>query len=176
MGTRGFGKFKRKVRKMKRDLNRKPKQAVDRSSTRIVADMKQNVVDNDAVASTELFRGIQYEKTARGGKLKSTADHSAVVEFGTGPRHRPNPYTSRFDTPELSMELVRSLEEWFILKPSRPTPSDPRGAAWGLANRIAGNDGDSLGGTDAQPFFVPAWRRGRHRLLRNVRGAVEDSV
>ena len=46
----------------------------------------------DAYDSGELVNGIRVEKTRLGGKVVSTAPHSAFVEFGTGIRGKNNPY------------------------------------------------------------------------------------
>lgn len=160
---------------MKRDLGRKPQRAVRRSAASTVSAMKRLVVEHDAVASTELFRGIHYE--SRGSKtiIESSAPHSGYVEFGTGPKHTLNPYTRRYRKPEFSGALVASLIEWATIKPSLPV-ENPSAFGWAVARSISGEADGSIGGTEPQPFFVPTWEQKKTIMMDRVRDAVTDSV
>lgn len=160
---------------MKTKLDRKPKRAARRSASSISTDMKRRVVQNDAVATTELYRGIGSIPTLNGVKIVSNAGHSGFVEFGTGPKHVLNPYTRRYSKPNFSDALVGALIEWASVKPSLIT-DNPVAVGHRAAMAISGRADDHVGGTDPQPFFVPAWKEGKPVLVNRVEDAVEDAV
>lgn len=165
MPTDGFRRTARKLRKMGDEMEEAGGRAAGNASASIVAQMKETVVAQDAVASTELFRGIGYHRVMGHIRIYSDAPHSGYVEFGTGPRHVFNPYTRKYGTPSFSSRLVGALARWAALKPSVAW-IDPMGAAM----KISGNT-EEPGGTDPKPFFVPTWESNRSLLVREVRVA-----
>lgn len=181
MGAEGFEQAARKLERMGNDIEDNASNAVRRKSNEIAAQMKENIINHDAVATTELFRGITV-LTGEGASagsifhavIESSAPHSGFVEFGTGAYHRPNSYTRRYTAPDLSGRLVAQLTEWATLKPSLHV-ADPASFAWAVAHKISGNT-EEPGGTKPQPFFVPAWEAHEDRVVRRVGYAVERAA
>lgn len=179
MPTRGMKSLVRRVESMKDDLDSKPERAVSNGAARTVATAKENVVAEDAVASTELFRGIQYRKRGNRVVIESTAPHSGYVEFGTGQHHVLNPWTRRYKAPDFSPQLVGALTEWAVEKDAINRAydiRDPVSFATAVGLRISGNVDGEMSGTEAQPFMRPAWNSNKPLLLQEVQKAVRDSV
>lgn len=180
MGLNGNRSLRKKLNRMETKLDRGTSTAVRRGSAAIVSSMKRRVVFNDAVASTELFRGIQHRVGAGGPGvsrriIESTAPYSGFVEFGTGPKHRINPYTNQYRKPRFSGSLVAALTEWAAMKPSLQT-DNPGAVGYAVALSISGEAEGSIGGTEPQSFFFPAWDAGKPGLMSKVEGRVEKAV
>lgn len=176
MGLNGLNSLTSKVQRMERDLDRKPKRTVSRHSARTVSTMKGNVVEQDAVASTGLFRGIHYRRVSPSRFIiESSAGYSGFVEFGTGPKHVENPYTDHYDKPEFSNQLVAALVKWASIKPSLPS-IDPTEFGFKVAMSISGRADGSIGGTAPQPFFLPAWKAHKPLMIESVEEDVRDAV
>lgn len=177
MGLNGLRSLANQVESMKDDLDDKPQAAVRRNAARTVASAKERVVQEDAVASTELFRGIGYKRRGSRTIIESAAPHSGFVEFGTGQQHITNPWTRHYKAPDFSPQLVGVLTEWVVQKPSlRGQIHDPVSFAEKVAWNISGNNPDRPSGSEAQPFFRPAWNRNKALLLEEVRFAVRNSI
>lgn len=180
MTVHGLKSLRRKVQKMSRDLDRRPKKAVSRTLTTVEADMKASIIEHDAVASGELLKSFQQRRRDKTYstefELVNVANHAKYVEFGSGAYHIPNVHTQPFKAPDLSLRLVAAIEQWAILKPTVVTIGNPRRFAWNVAKVISGEAADSPGGVEPQPFFIPNWRAGKPVLLNRVRAAVKRSV
>lgn len=180
-GLQGLEGLERRVKKMKRDLQIKTDKAAREGLAHVEHAAKANVVENDSVASTELFRSFKVRHVPRYGSsrwvFENTADHAAFVEFGTGPRHRVNPYTRKFKAPPFTAKLVSEIRQWALVKPSlRGQITDLDVFAWRTARRIAGRSEGRLGGTDPEPFFVPAWQQQGWRVRMKIRQAFEEAT
>lgn len=168
----GIQNMQQKIKRLGRRLEKEPRRSVERGAAAMVADMKAEIVENDAVASTELFRGIVINRGdvlhGDGSSIRvvSTASHSGFVEFGTGAFHRPNPYTQRYEAPSFSGRLVSALIEWATIKPSVQT-ENPGALGWAVARVISGeaDDTDRPPGTKAQPFFFITWKKHKSRIV-----------
>lgn len=173
-----MSRLRRKLKRIERKLDRKPRRAVKRGAAGTVADMKRNVIENDAVASTELFRGIGYSTEGENRIIiESEAGHSGFVEFGTGPKHIENPYTDHYSKPSFSGRLVAALTRWAAVKPTIPTDDvDPFSIGWAVARSISGEAEGSIGGQEPQPFFIPAWEQNRPAIVAMVDRAVERAL
>lgn len=169
MGLQGSRSLRRRVASMQRDLDRKPDRTISREASRTVNDMKRRVVEQDAVASTELYRGIGYRSIGDTYVIHSSAGHSGFVEFGTGV------YSSRYDAPDFSPQLVAALVDWSVIKPSLLV-DDPVSFGYAVARHVAGVAEGSVPGTEPQPFFFETWDRRKHSMIAAVRDAVSDSV
>lgn len=174
MPLKGSRSLRRKLRRMDSNLDDNVDASVERSSAQAASIAKANVIENDAVASTELFRGIGYRSRGNRTIIHSDAGHSGMVEFGTGPKHIINPYTERYETPDLSAELVSNLVKWAVQKPTL-NPQNPNAFGWKVARTISGNT-EAPGGTAPQPFFVPAWNETKPLMLSRVERSVSKTV
>lgn len=177
MTVKGLDKLRTKIERGKKQIERGTRRGIDRDAARTVHTAKSNIVEQDAVASTELFRSFAViERTipsdVYGVRIENTAGHAGFVEYGTGDKARyASPFHKKFDSPEMSLRLVANLERWFIEKPSLYV-ENPTAAAWGSARIISGNT-EHLSGTDPQPFFEPAWEANQKRFVWSVEHAVE---
>lgn len=180
MTVHGLKSLGRKVRKMGRDLDRRPKAAVSRSLTAIEADMKATIIEHNAYASGDLLGGFEQRRretfNSSQFELVNTEYYAKYVEFGTGVYHVPNQHTHPFTAPDLSLRLVAQIERWAIKKPTVVSIGNPQRFAWNVAKVISGEAEGSAGGTEPQPFFVPNWRAGKPVLLNRVKSAVRRSV
>lgn len=182
MPTKGFKSAANTIERMSDEIEHNATRAAERQAVSIAAEMKENVIAQDAVGSTELFRGIGV-LTGAGATpwssahivIESSAPHSGFVEFGTGPQHRSNRYTRRYGTPDLGGDLVANLVKWAELKPSLHV-DNPIGFAWAVGQNISGNNPEVVGGTAPQPFFIPAWEANKKRLKRIVKFAVQRAT
>lgn len=174
MGIRGMNSLRRKVRRAEQRLDDSVNNAVERQAGQTVARMKRNVIQHNAVHTTELFRKIGYTQLETGTTvIYSRAPHSAYVEFGTGAKQRPRAGIPHFPAPDYSNELVGALINWVLTKPYfEGDRSNPYVTANRIALSISGVAEGAVGGTDPQPFFLPAWFDKEDDFRRAVRNAV----
>lgn len=171
--------LQRGIARMQRHLEREPRRSMERGATTLVADMRANVGHHDAIASTELLNGIQM--TVRRGQttdrvqITSLAGHSGFVEFGTGPKHIPNPYTRRYSKPTFSGGLISAIIKWVNVKPTIQA-ENPGALGWAIARVISGEAEDSVGGTKPQPFFFNAWEQKKPRIVAFVKQSAREST
>lgn len=170
MTLQGFDSLKRKTRRMRRKLDKDPKQTVRRDLNKMEHQMKANVVEMDAVASTELFRSFRVLRTVAPGenatrfKLTNNAPYAAFVEHGTGPKG-----DGSYPAPAYGPRLIAGLKEWAIAKPTvNVTFID----AWAKEAAYT----VSTKGTEEQPFFWPVWRSEKDVMLAHVRASVKHAV
>lgn len=177
MTVKGLDKLRTKIERGRKQIERGSKRGIKRDAARTVHTAKSNIVEQDAVASTELFRSFAViERThpndVTGVRIENTAAHAGLVEYGTGQKGRyASPFNKKFDSPSMSLRLVANLEKWYIEKPSLYV-ENPTAAAWGTARIISGNT-EKRSGTSAQPFFKPAWEANQKRFVWSVEHAVE---
>lgn len=179
--TKGFGSLRSKVERMKQGLEDDPKDEAEDILEDTKRASKREVISNDAVASTELFRSFAVEETDGTFRLFNFAPHAALVEFGTGAFFQPNPYTKgRFDAPDFSPHLVREIQAWIMMKPSFVLSGSIGAAARNIALAIAEGTENRPPGTPAQPFMRPAMFRvfgiGSNRATRRMKKSVKKAV
>lgn len=146
---------------------------------------KTKIVHEDAVASTELFRGGEVNVLGPDKVELSwrSVDHAPFVEYGTGEKgsiraaqglgERSTP----FPAPNNPFALVPNIVEWITVKPTFTPLGDESvfGLATGISHSIAG-EGDGQSGTPAQPFLGPAWRKSKDDVERRVKNEIESDL
>lgn len=174
MAVKGLTSLKRKVRHMRDDLGDEVEDAVRRGSESTAAEMRGNVVDQNAVWKTNLFRSISAEKVPGDSfaRFEVSADvpYAAFVEFGTGAKSDPSaPHRFRFSAPEHTPRLTREITEWVMTKPAFFGPRTEE-VAWAIAVSI------SQEGTSASPFLRPAWFVHKPLIIRDSKLAVKRVI
>lgn len=118
--------------------------------------MKREVIENDAVASTELWRGLGFRRLSPTSvELHSDAPYSGYVEHGTGP-NGDGTYPASDNVP------IPDIFEWMVQKPTfvgEPT--------FGLAVIIAQNL--EKYGQRQQPFFKHGFDDAADKTKREMR-------
>lgn len=178
---KGFKSARRKIRRMKRGLETRPDAEAHDILTDVEDAAKRKVYEHDAVASTELFRSFLVTEEPHGDgtvhRLANVAPHAIFVEFGTGDKWQPNPYTRHFKAPPMSPHLVGEIKGWLIMKPTLTPYGGIDAAAVAIALGISGNLPGKPSGTPAQPFMRPAWFKvGEFRAKRRMRRAVKTAI
>lgn len=183
-GGSDISSLKQKLRSNRRSLHRNTRNTARRSAKKTVFLMKEEIVSNNAVATTELFHSFStfLKDNLRGGRhsfsvsIQNRADHSEYVEFGTGAFHNGRADVPSFTSPSFSGHLVGQIQLWLLEKPALRSPVTA-GSAFAIAHAIANGSGSHPPGTPAQPFFVNTWRNeGRHIFVGRMRAAVRNSV
>lgn len=156
-----------------------------RLERRVVPAMQRKIIDQDAVASTELFRSFTVNKSPgdfgdQFVRLSNFAPHAEYVEFGTGGFHRPNPYTHPFAAPPMSPHLVAEIRKWVVMKPTFVFRENMtvESTAQAIATVIAFGDMEAgrPPGTPAQPFFFNTWFEEEMNFRRVMRGSFSRKV
>lgn len=180
MGVQGLQSLKKDLRNFRRRLNNEPKDAAVDGLERVERSAKGNLIQNDSVASTSLWRSFEIAESQQGdiwsAELINYAPHAKYVEFGTGDKFRPNPHTQPFPAPSMSPHLVSEIKKWMIVKPSFVPYNDINEAAIRISMVISGNADGKRSGTPAQPFFLPAWRTHRREVRESIEASVSRAV
>lgn len=165
MPVRGMTRLRNRLQRGKRTLNREADASTRRAAQAGVATGKQHIIEQDAVASTELFRSMNWQRVHgdfRGAAsvLFNDAPYARFVDEGTGsygpwPAGDPGPFV---------------IKRWMEMKPSFVEPADPL-VKWAVAEEIAGNIRES--GTKPRPFWDSAVDVAGETLLNGMRTAVE---
>lgn len=151
MGAGEIKRWRRDLQSGQRQFRRDIRKATDRGRQRFERTAKENIIENDAVASTELFRGIDSYSTdgfvrgfnateQAGARLLSRAPHSGYVEHGTGMKGDGT-------YPDPGNPSTVTIAQWMIDKPTM----NPGTHLWPRARHIAQNISEE--GVDSQPFF-----------------------
>lgn len=172
MTVRGGKSIQRKLTKIKNNLRDNVADAAESSLDATERRAKRKVVENDAVASTDLYRGFRQTHTyvvktrgpAERYTLTNSEPHAKLVEWGTGGHFGTggswgfSPPPNRYESPSFSIQLIIAIKDWIMEKPGFRKARPPRWAAVPIARSIArGSPSDPLPGTSAQPFMRPAW-------------------
>lgn len=181
MPVRGLQSLQKDLRDLGRNLERYPNEAARDGLAEVERSAKGRIMQNDAVASTALWRSfVQTETVVDVGvhrhRLANVAPHAKFVEFGTGDKFRPNPYTTPYRAPTMSPVLVREIKKWMVVKPSFTPYNDLNEAAIRVSLVISGNVEGKPSGTPAQPFFLPAWRFNRRNIRREIKNGAKKAV
>lgn len=169
MTLKGFRDMRRKARRMQKKLEDEPPNVVRRKAGEMKHEMKGNVVEMDAVATTRLFRAfnIANRRGPTGDPrivLSNNAAYAGFVEHGTGPKG-----DGTYPAPAMGPRLIAGLKEWAIAKPTvNVTFID----AWAKEAALT----VSREGTEAQPFFWPVWEANKSGLVARVRSRVRHIV
>lgn len=163
MATSDLRDFARDLRRTKRRLERDAKQTTSRVSDDMVYGVKRRIIDNDAVASTELFRSVtSYPHSQpsvngpvlRGRRVEVADEKGALVAFGTGSRGMSLPRLARRTYGRNRFRAgnpsAGDIMHWLKIKPSLSLPPE-----WPLAQAIASKIQKQ--GTEEQPFFLHPW-------------------
>lgn len=176
MTVRGLRGLQRKLETLRDEATDAPNRAIRRNAQHMTAEMKLRVAQQDAYASGTLFRGIGYRRTPGTDTtvIYSRAGHSGYVEFGTGDKHVPNPYTERYSEPTFSPALVGALTQWATVKPTLQV-GNTYGFATAVAYTISGRT-DEPSGTPPQPFFYPTWTGNKPIMMTDVKAEFARAV
>ena len=178
-----------KLKRMKRNIEEKPSNAVDRELRTIRNNQRRHISANDTFASGALIRGLRIDRVPIAGgtthRLRSTAPWSGFVEFGTGGRTRIGPehvywnVERHYNAPRLTRRLVTAIKAWMILKGITPRTGDLDTSSYLIARQISREQYPGRRqppGTPAQPFFFEPLMVREHFLRRAVRNAVKKSI
>ena len=186
MSVKGLDSLQKRLEKLKGELEDAGTEAADDALNATERNAKRRIVEEDAVTSTDLYRGFVQTTVEMPNKVRKRLGneeaHANVVEWGSGQQFGSTQYSrlpsnGPYKAPSFSSTLVNAIREWIVEKPSfRPTAPYPEDAAIGIAQGIAGNVEGRQSGTPPQPFMRPAWRHGKrvlkHQAKKNVREAV----
>ena len=186
MGVKGFDSLQKRLEKLKGDLEDAGTEAADDALNATERNAKRRIVDDDAVASTELYSSfVQSTVETPSGvrkRLGNEASHANVVEWGSGQQFGSTQYSrlpsnGPYKAPSFSFDLINAIRQWIVEKPTfRRQGRPPKEASVDIAAAIAGLKTGYESGTPPQPFMRPAWRRGKrvlkHQARKNVREAV----
>lgn len=183
---------------MKKDLQEEPNKAAADGLEDTEQSAKRRLVQNDAIASTSVYRGFRRTrrsdvivdgKPATRHKLTNTSPHAEYLEFGTGGYFGTKPTfdlglpSQRFEAPSFSVQLVAAIRRWMVLKPGFVIEGDGYDTAASIAYTIAfgaprdPSDVDHpLPGTPPQPFMGPAWYINKLPTKGAIRKAVYEAV
>ena len=118
MGLDGLDSLQRKLRDIKDDVPDAANDAVSDTLDDTERRAKRNIVEQDAVQTTEMYRSFVKTRTSISGtstrhRLTNVAPHAQLQEYGTGQQFATSqwvgvfpPQTQRFDAPSFSMVLV----------------------------------------------------------------------
>jgi HK97 gp10 family phage protein len=160
----------RKIKRKKRRTRDKVDSEMRTSANRIRSAARRNIVDSDAVWTTQLFRSIEVDKRGWASYAVGTdVPYAAYVEFGTGSKNVADDPEFQFEAPEFSQALVGAIVEWVMTK-----PGFRRERTLSNAYKIAGSI--AAEGTEDQPFLGPAYRANKRRTLASVRTAVRRGL
>lgn len=185
---KGLRELERSIESFKDVGDRVAGVAAIRLRRQVVPKMQRRIINQDAVASTELFRSFRVTK-APGDfgdeivRLQNFAPHAPYVEFGTGgfkgPGYTEENLIRNFSSPPMSPGLVAGIRRWMYVKPGF---TDPRpGLEHAIAAAIAFGGTDRFGrprppGTPAQPFFFNTWFEEELKFKRAMRGTFKRKV
>lgn len=170
MPLRGANTLKRQVRNIRDNLGDEVSDEVRDSSEQIAREAQGNVVSQNAVWRTNLYRSIRVIEVpfADGDRyyIQANTPYAAYVEFGTGKRGSGTADGRfQFAAPAFTPDLTREITEWVMTKPGFYAPRT-RSVAWAIAKSI------SKHGTHPHPFMRPAWFTGKPMLVDNAERAV----
>jgi hypothetical protein len=162
MGTKGFASFRNRLNRMERSIERDSRQIPRQVAAVGTTRMKRELIENDAVATTELWRSIGWDRISPTAvKLFADADYAGYVEKGTGKRG-----DGTYKTP--SNVPVDEIFKWMQAKPSFVGEvSIP--VAHIIAKKLEEN------GQASQPFFGPAWNLVEREFKRQLRESLSDA-
>ena len=186
---KGSRRLVRKLEKMKRNLETRPDQAVQRELNVIRNNQRRHIAANDTYASGALIRGLRIQQfTVPNGtshRLVSEAPHSGFVEFGTGERTRIGPehvywgVERHYNAPRLTRRLVMAIKAWMMMKGITPRTGSLETSSYLIARQISRRQYPGRRrppGTPAQPFFFEPLMVREHVLRQAVRNAVKRSI
>lgn len=171
MGLNNLRSVQRSIEGLKNDLQDDVAEAAEDGLDRTERLAKRKIVENDAVASTSLYRGFKQTQSevptskgpAKRYTLTNTEPHAKLVEWGTGGHFNTGgsygftPPANRYSAPSMGAALYTAILEWIIIKPVM-TWNPPFMAAHFISQSIVyGSESDPLPGTPSQPFMRPAW-------------------
>jgi len=161
--------------------------AGSRMTRTVVPKMQRKIINNDAVASTELFRSFVVRgPTAQdfgrwSVRLTNYAPHAPYVEFGTGgfegPSY-PSHLTRNFAAPPMSPHLVQEIRAWIYMKPTFVVRENMTvgSTAQAIATAIAFGSDTRPAGTPAQPFFFNAWFEEELMFIKSMRRTFKRKI
>jgi len=162
----GFNDFKRDIRSAKRTLERDAKPNARRAANRGVQRGRERIIEQDTVASTELFRqmGAEPQPTDElaAYQLYNRANYAGFVDKGTG---EYGPYPS-------GNPSRQTIRQWMRVKPTFRVPANPQ-----VANAVAEFIRQKIAerGTKAQPFWEDAKDAAMDRLVKESRETLRDA-
>jgi hypothetical protein len=173
--TRGFTDVQRKLQKAQRQVPDAVEDSVSDDLDSIIRRAKRYIIQDDAVATAELFHAfykISYESKI---EIGNDAPHAKYVEYGTGTYFGTTTWPvpsglSKYKAADFSSELIVEIMQWARIKPSLQIHSNLRGFAVEVAKEIDEK------GTEAQPFFRPAVHKGLPTLHRNARSTFSTKL
>jgi hypothetical protein len=168
MGAQQIKRFRRDLESGERQIRRGLHHAANRGGQRYETKAKRAIIEQDAVASTELFRGIESQAvrttgTAVTATLRSRAPHSGYVEHGTGAKGDGT-------YPRPGNPSPVDIAQWMVQKPTINAGEHLWPRAEFIANRI------SEQGVDAQPFFHDAVESGHFFTVQSLKRLVDDAL
>lgn len=179
--SRDVSRLKTKIRRFEKDVDRKVNDAVEESLNATKREMEREIVSSGALWKGDLARSLDVESSRAEGHYRLftnplIAPHAAFVEFGTGIEGRiSDPFTDiqelRFEAPSFGPNLIENIQVWVDTKPVIPRGDYSReelafAIAWSIS-RI---------GTEANPFFRPAWLKFEPILKASVEEAISSAV
>lgn len=182
-----IGQLKRKLKGLKDTDRHLAGVAGARLSRTVVPKMQRKIINNDAVASTELFRSFRVTGPTRQDfgrlsvRLTNYAPHAPYVEFGTGgfegPSY-PSHLTRNFAAPPLSPHLIAEIRAWIYIKPTFVIRENMtvESTAQAIAIAIAFGGDTRPAGTPAQPFFFNAWFEEELKFRKSMRRTFKRKI
>lgn len=183
MTVRGGKSLRRSIIKLQKDINRRVNDEVSDGLDATERRAKRNLVEKDAVATTETFNSFVKTRVAtpeaERHTLTNESPHAQFVEWGTGAKFGTSTYKrmpmNHYAAPSFSVSLVAAIARWITIKPGFRRGGPGEAASIPIARVIAGET-DKPSGTAPQPFMRPAWFFEKPKLKANVRLAVKQAL
>lgn len=187
MAINGLDGLQRRLESMKDDIDDAANEAVSDALDATERRAKRNIVEQDAVQTTQLYRGFlkrSFPVTANRTRhlLTNIAPHAKFQEYGTGDQFGATrwsgvfpPPSRRFDAPSFSMTLITEIETWILQKPSFRLDGDVRRMAVEISLSLSGLS-DNPSGHPPQPFMRPAWFVESQRIDKRVQRRVSQAI
>lgn len=169
MTISGFQSLEKKIETIASDLEDDVADAAHTGAQDVASEARSNVLAQNAVWTGNLVEGIYAERSGSRITINSEAPYSGYVEYGTGGHSDAVDPRFTYRAPNHTPELTREITEWVMTKPMFFGPRTGA-VAWAIAQSI------SEEGTEAHPFWRPAWFRVEPQLRQQVQLAFKKTI
>lgn len=149
-------KMLRDLRAFDKNLGDAMDNEVNKATLNLAADAKQNIQNNNGVATGQLINSIEtrFNKAISQGEVEVMANYAGYYEFGRKAGGRPP---------------IKFILEWVRKRHLSDDEKEQKQIAFAIAKSIEKN------GTKPHPFFYPAFKKNARRLRVALRKILDNS-
>jgi HK97 gp10 family phage protein len=169
MSVQGLDRLLKKLNNLGGDANKAVKRGVTEATNKIQGDAKDLAPVNDGQLRNGIIAEVKEEGNEVIGKVSATAEHSAYVEFGTGPVGRASPK----DLPQgINPKYVEGM--WWI----HESQIKPDVAEKYHFIKIETEQGVFYGthGQKPHPYMYPAMKQNEKYIKEVIKGEVRMKI